>query len=73
MGSTLLYGTYRVPFQKSNSETVRIASISALDNLKGLNNKETENDVITETRKNTSKLNQYLFDKSIAEAKAGAK
>ncbi len=79
LGLTLIYGGYRVKFQKPNSETIRIASISALDSLKvsvnvqGLKNKETENNVKIETRKNTSKLNQNLFDRSIKEAKAGAK
>ncbi|WP_375580814.1 hypothetical protein ABWH96_07295 [Marivirga tractuosa] len=79
LGLTLIYGAYRVQFQKPNSETIRIASISALDSLKngidlqGLNDKERANDVKIETRRNTSKLNQYLFDRSIAEAKAGAK
>ncbi|WP_157466109.1 nitrilase-related carbon-nitrogen hydrolase [Belliella baltica] len=74
-----MYGAYRVQFQDPNSETIRIASISALDSLKvgidlhGINNKETENDAIIEARRNTSKLNQYLFDRSIKEAEAGAK
>ncbi len=79
LGLTLMYGGYRVQFQKPDSETVRVASISALDSLKvmvdiqGINNKETENQVKIETRTNTSKLNQYLFDRSIKEAEAGAK
>ncbi|NRB63355.1 MAG: hypothetical protein HRU40_10090 [Saprospiraceae bacterium] len=79
LGLTIMYGGYRVAFQKSNSETVRVASISALDSLKvfvdiqGLNNKETEDDVKIETRRNASKLNQNLFDRSIAQAQAGAK
>ncbi len=78
-GVTLLYGGYRIQFQKPDSETIRVASISALDNLavgidiKGLNNHETTNDVKVETRKNTSRLNQNLFERSIREAKAGAK
>jgi apolipoprotein N-acyltransferase len=78
-GLTLTYGSYRMQIQKPNSETVRIASISALDSLKvmvdiqGINNKETENEVKTETRRNTSILNQNLFDRSIKEAEAGAK
>lgn len=79
LGLTLIYGGYRVQFQKPNSETIRVASISALDSLnvridiKGINNKKTENEVKTETRKNTSKLNQNLFNRSIKEAEAGAK
>ncbi len=79
LGLTLLYGGYRVQFQKPNSETIRIASISALDSLnagidiQGINDKETAKDAKIEARRNTSKLNQYLFDRSIAEAKAGAK
>ena len=78
LGITLLYGSYRVQF-KPDTETVRIASISALDSLnvgvdiQGLNNPETANEVKLKTRKNTSRLNNYLFDKSIAEAQAGAK
>lgn len=79
LGLTLMYGGHRVQFQKPNSETIRIASISALDSLKvmvdlqGLNNVETEDEVKIITRGNTSKLNQYLFDRSITEAEAGAK
>lgn len=78
-GLTLLYGSYRLQIQKPNSETVRIASISALDSLKvrvdiqELNKEETQEKVRIEIRKNTSELNQYLFDKSIKEANAGAK
>lgn len=78
-GLTLMFGSYRVQFQNPNSETIRIASISALDSLRvsvdiqGLNDIESKNDVKTETRINTSKLNQYLFDMSITEAEAGAK
>lgn len=79
LGSTLAYGGYRVAFQKSNAETVRVASISALDSLsvsidiQGLNQQETKADVKTVTRKATSTLNHYLLNRSIAEAKAGAK
>ncbi len=78
-GLTMVYGSYRILFQKPDSETIRVASISALDSLKvlvdirGLNDIETENDIKIETRKNTSKLNQNLFDRSIKEAEAGAK
>src|SRR5690606_6492458 len=78
-GLTLTYGIYRVQFQKPNFKTIRIASISALDSLKvlvdiqGLNDVDTENKVKIETRRNTSKLNQNLFDRSIKEAEAGAK
>lgn len=77
-GLTITYGSFRVQFQKSDSETIRVASISALDSLKvmidlqGLQNSETENKVTIETRENTSKLNQNLFDRSIKEAQAGA-
>lgn len=76
---TLSFGIYRVKIQKPHSETVRVASISALDSLKtgidiqGINNKETSSEITTITRRNTSKLNQYLFDRSIKEAEAGAK
>lgn len=48
-------------------------SLNVSVDAQGLNNKETENDVKIETRKNTTKLNQNLFDRSITEAKAGAK
>ncbi len=77
-GLTITFGNYRLRFQKSTSETIRIASISALDSLKvfintqGLNNPKTQNDVEIETRKNITILNQNLFDRSIKEAKAGA-
>lgn len=79
LGLTFIYGGYRVQFQRHNSDTIRVASISALDSLNvmvdnsGLNNEETQHDVKIETRKNTSKLNQNLFDRSIKEAEAGAK
>ncbi len=79
LGLTFIYGGYRVQFQKPYSETIRIASISALDSLKvmvdlqGINNKETKNEVKLKTKRNISKLNQYLFDRSIKETEAGAK
>ena len=79
LGFTFVFGAYRVQFQKPNSKTIRVASISALDslatmvNINGLKNKETENAIKIETRKNTSRLNQNLLDRSITEAEAGAK
>lgn len=79
IGLTFMYGSYRVEFQKSNTETIRVASISAQDSLKvlidvqGLNSTKTKDDVKVVTRKNNERLNQYLLDKSISEAKAGAK
>ncbi len=79
LGLTLAFGSYRVENQKTSATTVRIASISALDSLKvmvdiqRINSKETENNAKYETRRKTSTLNQYLFDRSIKEAKAGAK
>jgi len=79
-GLTLIYGGYRVQFQKPTSETIRVASISALDNLKmfevnfnALNEEETKNDAKINFREKASKLNQNLFDRSIKEAKSGAK
>ncbi|MAN60205.1 MAG: hypothetical protein CMC08_10255 [Flavobacteriaceae bacterium] len=78
LGLTLSFGIYRVLFQASHPETVRIASISALDSLKtgidieGINNKETEQEVKIETRRNTTKLNQDLFNRSVKQAQAGA-
>lgn len=75
---TLLFGGQRTLIQANHDETVQIASISALDSLNayvdipGLNNKETEQEMKMKTRKSTTKLNDYLFNKSIAEAKAGA-
>lgn len=71
---TLVYGGYRVAFQKASSETVRVASISALDslavdfNVGGLNDQQTR----IEAKNQTTQLNQYLFDRSIAEAGRGA-
>lgn len=79
LGATLIFGSYRLQFSNQKPETVRVASISALDSLSpivdipGLKNKETEHKVKIEIRKNTSRLNQYLFDKSVGEAKAGAR
>ena len=79
LGITLLYGGYRVQFQRTNIKSVRVASISALDSLavsfdiRGFNNPETEYQIRIEAKKQTTRLNQYLFDKSIAEAQAGAK
>lgn len=79
LGFTFMHGGYRVYFQKPGSETIRIASISAPDSLnvmvdlQGLNNAATEQEVKSVTRTNTSRLNQYLFDRSITEAEAGAK
>ncbi len=75
---TLIFGGQRTLLQQENPTTVRIASISALDSLNAmvdiprLNNKETAHEAKIQARLNTSKLNTYLFDKSIAEAKAGA-
>ncbi|MAZ72719.1 MAG: hypothetical protein CMC70_06195 [Flavobacteriaceae bacterium] len=79
LGLTVSFGIYRVKFQASNHETIRIASISAIDSLKtgvdiqGINDKKTESDVKAITRRNTARLNQNLFDRSIKEAEAGAK
>ncbi|WP_442267405.1 nitrilase-related carbon-nitrogen hydrolase [Tenacibaculum sp. ZS6-P6] len=76
---TFIYGGYRTNFQSSNNKTVKIASISALDNLAvsfdigGFKKQETKHETRTEAKKQTTKLNQYLFDKSIEEAEAGAK
>lgn len=78
-GLTISFGVYRMQFKETKSEKVRVASISALDSLKtgvdiqGINNKQTEKEVKIETKRNTSSLNQYLFEMSIKEAKAGAK
>ncbi len=74
LGLTLMYGGYRIAFQKSDSETVRIASVSALDslavnfNIGGLNDQQAR----TAAKEQTTQLNQYLFDRSIAEARSGA-
>lgn len=79
MGLTVTYGSYRVYFQKTDSETIRIASISASDSLhvsidiRGLKDEKTNDTLKLKTKKNTSKLNQYLFDRSVKEAEAGAK
>lgn len=75
---TLIFGAQRTLLQNRTSETIQIASISALDSLNaaidipGLNNPETQQVLKIQARRNTSKLNNYLFDKSIVEAKAGA-
>ena len=74
LGLTLIFGGFKIAFKK----TIRIASFSALDSLNvsidisGLKDKESHEKVKTRTRKNTSKLNQYLFDKSILEASTGS-
>ncbi|HAP62915.1 MAG TPA: hypothetical protein DCR93_26595 [Cytophagales bacterium] len=79
LGITLMYGSYRITFQEANSETVQVASISAQDSLMvqidlpGLNNPETEQEVKAIIRANTTRLNNHLFDRSMAEAQAGAK
>ncbi|WP_299123424.1 nitrilase-related carbon-nitrogen hydrolase [uncultured Tenacibaculum sp.] len=79
LGTTLIYGGYRLQFQKAISTTVRIASISVLDSLRPnidlqrIQNDETTQKATIEAKKGITKLNQYLFDKSITEAKAGAK
>jgi apolipoprotein N-acyltransferase len=79
-GLTMGYGGYRLLLQKPNSETIRIASISAIEGLGiydndvfGLkeNGAEIENKV--RFRKRASKLNKNLFASTIKEAKAGAK
>jgi len=79
LGLTLIYGGYRMTFQQANSETVRIASISALDSFKpmmdipGMNDPEKAEEAKALARTSTATLNQHLFDRSIAEAQAGAK
>ena len=78
LGLTLTFGVYRVYFQNPTPETIRIASISALDSLKtgvdiqGITNEETKEDATAITRENTSRLNQNLIDRSIEQAQAGA-
>lgn len=79
LGLTLLYGGYRIVLQKTNAETVRVASISASDDyalnfyLEGLKDKEKGQENKMEAQRQITKVNQHLFDRSIAEAKAGAK
>ncbi|MFC5045549.1 nitrilase-related carbon-nitrogen hydrolase [Aquimarina hainanensis] len=73
---TTLFGSYRILFQKADSDTVRIASISLLkeyaiydNDLFGLaieGGKE-------KFKKQSSALLSNLFERSIQEAKAGAK
>lgn len=76
---TLLYGIYRTQFESTTIKSVRVASISALDSLAvsfdigGFNSTETENKIRFEAKEQTTKLNQYLFNKSIEEAQSGAK
>lgn len=81
LGLTLIYGGYRVLFQKPVSETIRVASISAIDSLKvnytndliRIKKQGAKNDAKILFRENVSKLNQNLFDRSVKEAQAGAK
>ena len=79
LGLTLMYGSYRVEFQKPDSETVRVASISAQPefafhfDIFSLKDEATGADNKVEARRQTTRLNQHLFDRSIAEAEAGAK
>lgn len=79
LGLTLIYGGYRMEFQTPNSETVRVASISAHDgyqigfNIFDLANENGGIKAKAEARKQTTRLNQHLFDRSIAQAQAGAK
>lgn len=79
-GLTMAFGSFRILFQKSNSETIRIASISAMEGLGiydndvfGLKEVGAETENKEKFRKRASKLNQYLFARTIKEAKAGAK
>ncbi len=79
LGSTLLYGGYRTEIQKSNSQTVRVASISKMDSmttsfsLNSLNDEEAGGANKVEAKKQLTRVNQHLFDRSVAEAQAGAK
>ncbi len=79
LGLTLAFGGLRVEFQTPNSETVRVASISAHDEYKiafnpfALNDEEGGAAAKIDARAQTTELNQHLFDRSIAQAKAGAK
>lgn len=79
IGCTLLYGSARLQFLKPDSETIRVASISAPDTLKvavdieGLKNENTRTNVKIKIKERTRELNQYLFDKSVEEANSGAK
>jgi apolipoprotein N-acyltransferase len=76
LGLTMAYGSFRILFQNPQSDTIRIASISALpemgiydNDLWGLN-LEGGKEIF---KKQTTKLNNNLFNRSIKEAKAGAK
>ncbi len=73
---TLSYGSYRLLFQKPNSETIRIASISALpefgiydNDFFGLNLEGGKE----KFKKQADELINELFNRSSKEAKAGAK
>ncbi|WP_108867151.1 nitrilase-related carbon-nitrogen hydrolase [Aquimarina aquimarini] len=75
-GITMIYGAYRLLIQKPNSETIRVASISAIDEKRIYDNDlyGLHLDGGTERFKNqASELNTDLFARSIREAKAGAK
>ena len=75
-GLTMGYGAYRLLFQKPNSETIRIASISAFDE-KGIYDNDFYGlnlDGGTEKfKKQASELYNDLFKRGIKEAVAGAK
>ncbi len=79
LGLTLMYGAYRIAFQNPKPETVRVASISASDDyalnfsLEGLNDEEKGQENKLEAQRQMTRANQHLFDRSVAQAKAGAK
>ena len=79
LGLTFIYGGYRIACQKPNAETIRIASISASDDytlnfyLEGLNDDEKGDENKIEAKRQITRTNQHLLERSVAEAKAGAK
>jgi len=79
-GLTIAYGGYRLLVLKPTSKTIRIASISALEglgiydnNVFGLTEKGAETKNKEYFQKRTSELNKSLLERSVREAKAGAK
>jgi apolipoprotein N-acyltransferase len=78
---TLLFGNARLHFQRPQSETIRIASISALEKPdqktdpelleRFYANKLTQKDIELISKENIA-TNEYLFEKSEIEARAGA-
>ncbi|UII23720.1 nitrilase-related carbon-nitrogen hydrolase [Fulvivirga ligni] len=79
LGLTLIFGGYKMTFQNTSAQTVRVASLSASDDyalnfyLEGLNDEEKGHENKIEAQRQITRVNQHLLDRSVAQAKAGAK